>query len=317
MTTKQVETATVVGTITSGGNAKAVITARDMTNSPKTITAAVSLNDTAAMVAAALRSALAFDADVTAVFVVSGTGANIVLTAHIAQANDSTLNIAINNDTCTGLTAAPTSANTAAGDGLENAYCTLAQVKDDQALKQSGTSNDGIIELTINAVSRAIENYCGRRFYPVTEIRYYTSEMSDMIFVDDIATDSGLTLATDNDGDRTYETAWASTDYDLLPANAVLEGQPYNMISIAPQGKNVFPGTKKGVKITASFGFPAIPHPVNRACVMQTIRIFQRYKTMLGVSSATAFGTLTVQVPAFDSDVCMLLDPYVRLFVSL
>ena len=39
----------------------------------------------------------------------------VELTALTAAANDGTLNIAIANGTCAGLTAAPTSANTTAG----------------------------------------------------------------------------------------------------------------------------------------------------------------------------------------------------------
>jgi len=48
----QVETAVVVGTITLAGNAKFTVTAAGMTGSPKDISVAVALNDTAAQVAA-------------------------------------------------------------------------------------------------------------------------------------------------------------------------------------------------------------------------------------------------------------------------
>lgn len=117
--TAQIETATAVGTITGSGNAKAVVTAAGMTGSPKTITAAVLAGDTNAVVAGKLRVALSADAAVIAMFAVSGTGADVVLTRLVAGsaavANDATLNIEINNDTCTGLTAALTSVNTRAG----------------------------------------------------------------------------------------------------------------------------------------------------------------------------------------------------------
>ena len=114
--TRQVETATVVGAITLSGNAKVVVTASGMTNSPKTIPVAVLITDTASIVAGKMRVVLAADTDVSAFFNVSGAGANIVLTAIDAAANDATMNIATDNDTCTGLTAEPTSANTTAGN---------------------------------------------------------------------------------------------------------------------------------------------------------------------------------------------------------
>lgn len=97
------------------GNAELVVTAAGMTGSPKTIPFAVAKGDSASIMAGKAREALAADADVTALFAVSGTGANIVLTRLTLAANDATLNIASDNDTSSGLIPAATSANTVAG----------------------------------------------------------------------------------------------------------------------------------------------------------------------------------------------------------
>lgn len=113
--TQQVETATVVGTITLTGNATVVVTAASMPNSPKTISVAVTNTDSAATVAGKIRTALTADTDVNAFFSIGGTNADIILTTKVARADDSTMNMSIANGTCTGLTAAPTSANTTAG----------------------------------------------------------------------------------------------------------------------------------------------------------------------------------------------------------
>lgn len=111
----QVETAVIVGTISTGGNMTVTVTAAGMTGSPKDISVAVALNDTDVQVAAKVRAALAADDDVAALFAVSGTGANVVLTALQSAADDATLNIAYTNDTCAGLTPDATSNNTTAG----------------------------------------------------------------------------------------------------------------------------------------------------------------------------------------------------------
>jgi hypothetical protein len=111
----QVETATAVGTITGSGNAAVVVTAAGMTGSPKTLNVAVLENDTAATWAGKVRTALGLDAAVTALFAVSGSGAEIILTKLLPAANDATLNISLDNGTCTGITTAATSADTAAG----------------------------------------------------------------------------------------------------------------------------------------------------------------------------------------------------------
>ena len=113
--TKQVETATVVGTIVDPGDTSVIVTAAGMNGSPKTIAVAVLALDDANAVAGKIRTALGLDADVTALFDVSGADANVILTSKTFAANDGTLNLSIDNGTCTGLTTAASSANTTAG----------------------------------------------------------------------------------------------------------------------------------------------------------------------------------------------------------
>lgn len=113
--TQQVETGTVAGTVTGNGNAAVVVTAAAMPNSPKTVSAEMVSEWTASQAAANIRTALNADADVKAFFTVGGSGTEVTLTTKIARGNDPTMNLSIDNDTCTGLTPAPTSANTTAG----------------------------------------------------------------------------------------------------------------------------------------------------------------------------------------------------------
>ena len=125
--TAQVETATAVGTITGSGNASVIVTAAGMTGSPKTISVAVLIGDLAAAWAAKVRAALAADSAVAALFTVSGAGASIVLTRKTAAANDTSLNIALDNDTCTGITPAASSANTTAGVAYDTVSVGIAK----------------------------------------------------------------------------------------------------------------------------------------------------------------------------------------------
>jgi predicted secreted protein len=116
----QSETATVVGTIgvAGAGNAKVIVTAAGLAGSPLTVTFAVANDDTAALVAGKARTALAANAAVALLFDVTGATDKIILTRKGPYANDGTLNMAVDNDTCTGLTTAATSANTTAGETL-------------------------------------------------------------------------------------------------------------------------------------------------------------------------------------------------------
>jgi hypothetical protein len=114
---KQVETATVIGTIgaAGAGNATVIVTSAGMTGSPITLNVAVANDDTASQVATKIRAALNGNATIAARFTIGGAGAAITLTRVVSAANDGTLNVSIDNGTCTGLTAAPTSANTTPG----------------------------------------------------------------------------------------------------------------------------------------------------------------------------------------------------------
>lgn len=139
----QVETATAAGTITLAGNATVVVTAAGMTGSPKTFSVAVALNDTAAAWAGKVRTALAADAAVAAMFTVGGTNASITLTrkalgshainggtVNVYADNDATLNIALDNGTCTGITTAANSANTTSGVATNGVYAPKADGTD-------------------------------------------------------------------------------------------------------------------------------------------------------------------------------------------
>jgi len=113
----QVETATVVGTISAAGvgNATVIITAKTLIGTPLTISVPVANNDTASTVAGKIRTVLSANSAINTKFTVGGTGVSVRLTKIACDETDTTLNISINNGTCSGLTAAPTSANTTAG----------------------------------------------------------------------------------------------------------------------------------------------------------------------------------------------------------
>lgn len=110
----QVETATVVGTITTAGNAAVTVTSA-LYESDVVVSVPVELDDGASAIALAIRTALAADADIAEHFVVSGATDKVILTAKVPAANDTTLNIAVADDTSAGITEAATSANTTAG----------------------------------------------------------------------------------------------------------------------------------------------------------------------------------------------------------
>jgi hypothetical protein len=118
MGTRQVETATGVGTVTGAGNVRVILTASGMDGSPLAIDVPVTLGQTASQWMATVRAYFSAIPQIQMLFAVSGSGADMILTRRSPYAgNDSTLNISIGGTgtTATGITAAPTSVNTTAG----------------------------------------------------------------------------------------------------------------------------------------------------------------------------------------------------------
>jgi len=111
----QVETTQAVGTITANGFATVTVTGDDITGSPLAISVAVANTDNASTWAGKVRTALNATTAITSLYTVGGSTDTITLTRTVARYNDATLNIALANGTCTGITEDATSTSTTAG----------------------------------------------------------------------------------------------------------------------------------------------------------------------------------------------------------
>jgi hypothetical protein len=136
-----------------------------------------------------------------------------------------------------------------------NCYCTLAELKARAGIGSTDTTDDATLKGLLDSVSRFIDSYCLRKFYVETRTRYFTADNDYQLDVPDLL--AVTTLGTDSDGDRTYEDTWASTDYDLMPLNALYESpaRPYTSLEVTPTGSYVFPLVAKGVSILGKWGY--------------------------------------------------------------
>ena len=186
----QIETATAAGSITTAGNLSCIVTAAGMAGSPKTVTVAVALNDTASQWAEKVRVGLAADTTVNGRFVVSGSGTAIILTRRplatltfdgvavpIYYATDGTLNMALADVTSAGCTEAATSAATVAGtatsgcliqdgEGLDHQGETLPEMVNRFGLEitaemEGGVSRTGIATTGDSTIPALIETAGG------------------------------------------------------------------------------------------------------------------------------------------------------------
>jgi hypothetical protein len=192
-----------------------------------------------------------------------------------------------------------------------NGYCSVEELRD-QLDDEYQKIPDALIERAINAVSRAIDNYCGfprRKFWkdvsPTTHV--YSPTSTDVLYVDDIADRVGVTIETDG-------TAWTLDDFTLYPLNADLLGASYAFTKIVAAGTRLFPMSRTGrptVSVTASHGWSAVPDEVEQACIIRSTSILKRKDAPFGVAGFGEFGT-SVRIRAEDPDVADLLGPYRR-----
>jgi hypothetical protein len=191
---------------------------------------------------------------------------------------------------------------------ITNGYCALTDIKPRLGIATADTTDDTILEQVITAVSRLIDERTGRHFYTSAsdETRYFAAEFENLLYPGDVISITGLYT---DDGNRTYTTTWAATDYDLRPDNASLDSKPYNAIATTPLGNKAFPvGLAKGVKIVGKFGWTAAPSGIKEVCILQSTRVFKRKDTPYGIAGSAELGQLTI--PKLDADVELLLRPF-------
>ena len=191
---------------------------------------------------------------------------------------------------------------------ITNGYATLAELKLKLDIPVATTTLDTEMEDVIMASSRAIDNYCNRRFYKssVDEIFYFTPISGRMCYIDELV--SLTTLKTDDDFDGTYETLWTTTDYNLIPYN----DNPKTCIETTVMGQYWFsPMLQKSVEVVGKFGFPSVPYDIKLACLIWAARLQKRRDAILGIAGTTQFGQVKL-IDVMDPDVKQILRAYVR-----
>lgn len=202
---------------------------------------------------------------------------------------------------------------------LVNAYVTVAEVR-----RQFTDSNlkldDTLLERAANATSRAIDRFCGRKFWQDADVvaRVYRPREPYHVFVDDISTDTGLIVKTDTTGNGTYDTTWDAADYDLEPRNADVvasgdTGDPFAWWQITAIDGKTFPlhARRSTLQVTAKWGWSAVPDDVQEAAIIKAASLFRRKDAPFGVAGFGEFGAVRIS-PRGDPDVVELLQPYQR-----
>ena len=189
---------------------------------------------------------------------------------------------------------------------MANEYATLAELKSMRDIKDN--ADDTLLQARLTRASRAIDDRTGRRFYAdgtATAREYRTrgrtvhGDDGELLLVDDISTTTGLVVEV---GDGTSWTA--VTDYDTEPENAIARGKAIESLR---RDLGCWSASRK-VRITADWGWPAVPDAIVEATLLLANRRFERKDSPEGVSGWATEGA--TRVSWFDPDIEDLVQPF-------
>ncbi|WP_062441275.1 hypothetical protein [Herbidospora daliensis] len=195
-----------------------------------------------------------------------------------------------------------------------NGYCTV-----DELREHLGDSGDKLsltlLERAVNATSRAVEKYTHRRFWqdPTVQTRRYRPDDGALVRVHDISTLDDLVVETDPALDGSWSTTWGPSDFQPEPLDADADGGAYAWWKLRAIGDHRFPVSsgRPTLRVTARFGWSAIPDDVHEATLLRAAALFLRKDSPFGVAGMGSEG-FAVRISRRDSDVCELLNGFVR-----
>jgi hypothetical protein len=180
-------------------------------------------------------------------------------------------------------------------------YVNKAAFKASVSIQTSATDAD--IDMALHAAEQAVERVAGKRqFYPDTTSsdRYFDTTDPHKIYVDDIT-----------DVDTVEVDGGIVTGYVLGPVNAAVRDEPFTHLSCtSPIFTTIEPN---GVKVTGTWGWPAIPSEVPQMVTILASRLLKRTREApFGVVTAGSIEGIAVQLAKTDPEVGILMDPLIR-----
>ncbi|MGW1762761.1 phage gp6-like head-tail connector protein [Streptomyces sp. NPDC002073] len=192
---------------------------------------------------------------------------------------------------------------------MAETYAALAALREHLQIEAGDTSRDALLTGALAAAARGIDRTTGRRFYldpaPTTRIfnpagRTVADETGERLIVDDIGTAEALVeIGT--------AAAWSPvTDHEASPDNALVRGRPITGL-LRAEGSWGAGATR--VRVTARWGWPAVPDEITTATLIQAARLYRRKDSPEGVTGSAEWGV--VRLSRRDPDVWALLEHFV------
>ncbi|MFF2331821.1 MULTISPECIES: phage gp6-like head-tail connector protein [unclassified Streptomyces] len=192
-------------------------------------------------------------------------------------------------------------------------YGTVAALKKRLNIPTADTTPEELLQGALAAASRGIDRACGRRdggfkLDDEATARVYSTpgrvarrDDGDLLLVDDIGDLTGMVVETGGGGTYT-----PLTSYETSPDNAIADGRPVTGLL---RGYGGWGTATTRVRITARFGWPAIPDDIAEATLIQAARLYRRKDSPEGVTGSAEWGV--VRLSRRDPDVWALIEPYI------
>lgn len=174
-------------------------------------------------------------------------------------------------------------------------------------LRLGDSQDEAILADAVVTASRSVDGICGRYFGRDAAVSARVFPLDgEVAYVDDIATADGLIVATGNG------TTFTTFDYaqlePLATHRAGRAGWPYTRItSSTGYGLNTGLAHNAQVRVTAVWGWPAVPAPIRQATLILAAEYFKLSDAPLGVAGFGEFGVVRVRE---NPVIARLLDPY-------
>lgn len=160
---------------------------------------------------------------------------------------------------------------------------------------QEDSRFDVPLQQALESVSDEIEQHCNRQFNKIltASARDFRIMYSPFVIVDDFHTITDLVIAEESAAGGSFTTI-SSSDYELQPLNGVVDGQPgWPYFKIVRRNGSFLRGGR--LRVTAQWGWTAVPAPVKQACLIMAAATFQIKDAPFGVAGSDQWGSIRVR----------------------
>lgn len=194
-------------------------------------------------------------------------------------------------------------------------YASLDEFRSHLGIADVGAAD--VLAQRLAAAHAAVDRYCGRSFDLATaSARVFSADHGGAVRPHDIATAAGVIVETDDNDDGTYGTTWDAADYLLAPANGLgPNGAPAPYTLVLATRTRWFPTCTRrpAVRITAAWGWPAVPEDVKLATLLVATSLFRRTDSRNGFLVLADGGALRLSRDEVAAVTGGLLDAYRRM----